>query len=172
MIDWCHFPKSDAPTALTRAVVETFEHASPRIDSSSHQLPSNEVLSELTNGLAAIGFRVETGKRASQKITVPVLYGPNGLVQKSFEADAYHPGEGYVVEVEAGRAVANNQFLKDLFQACVMRDVLFLAIAVRRLYEGGGRSSRDFEQVVNFFDTLYASDRIRLPLRQLVVIGY
>ena len=54
----------------------------------------------------------------------------------------------------------------------MMKDVEYLAIAVRRLYEGGGRKSKDYERVVAFFDTLYASTRLELPLRDVVVIGY
>lgn len=44
----------------------------------------------------------------------------NGKLDKSFEADALHKELGFVLEVEAGRGVTNNQFLKDLFQACMM----------------------------------------------------
>ena len=73
-----------------------------------------------------------------------------------------------VVEVEAGRGVLNNQFLKDLFQACMMRDVEYLGIAVRHIYKGNA----DFEQVVTFFETLYASNRLQLPLKGILVIGY
>jgi hypothetical protein len=123
-------------------------------------------------GLERLGFNVESGKTKAAKVNVPVLYGLNGRIEKSFDADAHHVGLGFVVEVEAGRAVVNNQFLKDLFQACMMYDVRYLGIAVRLLYEGGNRRSRDFEQVVTFFDTLYASNRLRLPLDGVVVIGY
>ena len=38
----------------------------------------------------ALGFKVETGKKAVEKISVPVLFGLNGIPEKSFEADAYH----------------------------------------------------------------------------------
>ena len=70
--------------------------------------------------------------------------------------------------MEAGQAVANNAFLKDLFQACMMHDVQYLAIAVRRMYI----SSPDFERVCSFFDTLYASRRLVLPLTGVLVLGY
>ena len=69
---------------------------------------------------------------------------------------------------EAGRAVANNQFLKDLFQACMMHEVKYLAIAVRLKYRG----KSDFEQVCKFFQTMYASRRLALPLLGILVIGY
>ena len=73
-----------------------------------------------------------------------------------------------VIEIEAGRAVANYQFLKDIFQACVMHDVEQLVIAVRNDYRG----SDDFDVVTNFMDTLYASNRLNLPLKGILIIGY
>jgi hypothetical protein len=126
------------------------------------------VLAEVAGGLATAGFRVEIGKKRDDQIPVPVLFGLNGRVEKAFNADAYHEKEGFVVEVEAGQAVANNNFLEDLFQACTMHDVRYLAIAVRNVYRGG----RDFERVLRFFDTLYASNRITLPLHGILIIGY
>jgi len=64
--------------------------------------------------------------------------------------------------------VTNYQFLKDLFQACMMHEVNYLAIAVRNIYRG----SNDFEKVHTFFDTLYASNRLKLPLNGILIIGY
>lgn len=140
----------------------------PGIDSASQTDPSNMVLAAVAPGLQSLGFRVEIGKRRDEKISVPVLFGLNGRTEKSFDADAHHVDEGFVVEVEAGRGVVNNQFLKDLFQACMMHDVYYLAIAVRNIY----KASQDFEVVCRFFDTLYASQRLQLPLRGILVIGY
>jgi hypothetical protein len=140
-----------------------FEEGAPQIDSSIYQLASNAVLAEVASGLLDAGFVVETGKKLEQKIRVPVLFSLNGRLEKSFETDAYHEQGGFVVEVEAGRAVASNQFLKDLFQACMMHHVRYLAIAVRNAYRG----TNDFERVLLFFDTLYASDRLLLPLEVL-----
>lgn len=64
--------------------------------------------------------------------------------------------------IEAGRGVVNNQFLKDFFQACMMHDVRFPGIAVRNRY----KANRDFDRVIAFFDTLYASRRLSLPLKE------
>jgi hypothetical protein len=111
---------------------------------------------------------VETGKKRDMKICVPVLFGKNGRVEKSFDADAYHAEQGFVVEVEAGRGVVNNQFLKDFFQACMMHDVWYLGIAIRNVYRG----SRNYERVISFFDTLYASRRLSLPLKGVLILGY
>jgi hypothetical protein len=111
---------------------------------------------------------VEQGKAKTQQIRRPVLFGRNGKVSKSFHADAYHGDSKLVLEVEAGRGVANNQFLKDLFQACMMQDVDYLAIAVCNRY---GQLD-DFEAVIRFFETLYASRRLMLPLKGVLIIGF
>ncbi|WP_204117359.1 hypothetical protein [Paraburkholderia sp. C35] len=153
-------------------MVKAFQSAHPRITSAEHTLPSNDVLGHIAPQLAELGFRVETGIKKADKIHVPVLYGNNGRIAKAFEADAHHVEEKLLVEVEAGRAVINKQFLKDLFQACMMDDVDYLAIAVRNVYEAAGANNRDFERVVNFFETMYASNRMKLPLKGILVIGY
>ena len=75
---------------------------------------------------------------------------------------------GWVLEVEAGRAVDNNQYLKDIFQACMMHDIFHLAIAVRNTY----RNSDDFGHVETALETLYTSGRLQLPLKGILLIGY
>ena len=168
MIQWLYYPKSNKSPRIAESVVTAFDSVAEEIDSETRSLKSNDVLASITNHLRSSGFRVETGKKASDKIHVPVLFGLNGKLEKSFQADAYHEEFGFVLEVEAGRGVVNNQFLKDLFQACMMHDVDYLGIAVRNTYRG----QRDFESVVRFFDTMYASNRLRLPLKGILLIGY
>lgn len=148
MIQWIYYPRSAKPTLLVLKVVEAFEAVAEAIDSSTHlKQDSNVVLSKVAHHLSKTGFRVEKGKKQNEKIFVPVLFGLNGKKEKSFDADAYNPDEHFIVEVEAGRGVTNYQFLKDLFQACMMHDVFYLAIAIRNIY----RSSKDFEKVNRFF---------------------
>jgi hypothetical protein len=168
MIHWMNFPQSRAATDLSKNVVRAFEHVAESIDSDHHQLNSNGVLLKVAPHLRKLGFKVEDGKRQHQKISVPVLFGLNGKPEKTFDADAFHPEEGFVLEVEAGRGVINNQFLKDLFQASMMHDVKHLGLAVRNTYRG----SPDFQKVCRFFETLFASQRLQLPLNTIVVIGY
>jgi hypothetical protein len=168
MIQWHYFPKSRRPTELAMQVVAAFENVAEEIDSKTHQHESNRVLARVADGLLALGFAVEAGKRKVDKITVPVLFGLNGRPEKSFDADAHHRDAKFVVEVEAGRAVVNNQFLKDFFQACMMDEVEYLALAVRNLYA----KNPDFERVCVFFETLYASRRLEPPLKGILVIGY
>ena len=168
MIQWQFFPKSVRATPLALHLVAAFEAVSDAIDSEHKDLPSNSVLSVLAPQLALLGFEVELGKKAAEKITVPVLFGLNGKLEKAFDADAYHRETGFVLEVEAGRGVVNNQFLKDLFQACMMHDVFYLAIAVRNTY----KDRPDFEVVCRFLNTLYASQRLQLPLKGILIVGY
>lgn len=172
MINWAYFPRSDKATIIAKNVVAAFHACEKEISSETKTLPSNEVLSLVAPHLEALGFVVETGKKRSEKISIPVLYGNNGSIDKSFDADAYNLTEKFVIEVEAGRALVNFQFLKDLFQACMMDDVEYLTIAVRNVYTAGGMKSQDFTQIVKWFDTLYASNRISLPLKGILLIGY
>jgi hypothetical protein len=168
MINWQFFPKSKTLPDHLRDVIDVFGKNLGKIDSEKHKLESNDVLSVIRPGLIKLAYKVEKSKKAIDKIKVPVLFGRNGKLEKSFEADAYFESENTVLEVEAGRGVTNYQFLKDLFQACMMHDVNFLVIAIRNTY----RTSKDFEKVIGFFDTLYASNRLDLPLKGILIVGY
>ncbi len=171
MINWQYYPKSDQAPQFVIDLVRVFENNAASITSpdTGKGLESNQVLAALRNDLKVLGYRVEEGKKKSQKIKIPVLFGRNGRLEKSFDADAVHDRNMIVLEVEAGRGYLNNQFLKDLFQACMMQDIEYFAIAVRNLYLG---KSQDFEEVISFFDSLYASGRLKLPLKGVLVIGY
>jgi len=166
--NWVYFPKSDEPSAFIRSIVQVFLDQDEELGIQSRNLTSDGILGIVCPALQALGFEVETGKKKNQKIYVPVLFGRNGTVEKAFEADAWHRAQRTVLEVEAGRGYLNNQFLKDLFQACMMHDVEYCAIAVRNRYI----DSNDFENVVSFFETLYASRRLQLPLKGVLVVGY
>ena len=130
------------------------------------------MLAVLRADLEKVGFLVEKSKKTEGKIKIPVLFGENGKIEKAFEADAFHEKSGFVLEVEAGRGVRNHQFLKDLFQACMMQNTFELGIAIRNVYESGGTSYKDYEAVCSFFKTLYASNRLNLPLKNILIIGY
>jgi hypothetical protein len=167
-VSWMFFPKSDEPTQLARDVVAVFDGVHKEIDSNSNSHSSDVVLNKVSAELIAAGFDVERGKKKSDAISVPVLFGANGRPEKAFQADAWHRAGRFVLEVEAGRAVTNFGFLKDLFEACMMHDIDYLGLAVRQVY---GRS-QDFRAVISFFDTLYASRRLQLPLKGILVLGY
>jgi hypothetical protein len=137
-------------------------------------LSSNEVLEKVANFLEELNYKVERGKTRDQKIYRPVLYGRDGSVDKAFEVDAWHESTGTIIEVEAGRAVINHQFLKDFFEACVIQDARYLVIAVCKAYKPASlkNPSNDFEIVSTFIDTLYSSGRLNVPLEGILIIGY
>ena len=172
MINWAFFPKSTAPHHLCASVVAVFEEHEKDITSDEHTLDSNSVLFKVASDLESLGFDVERGKKEHQKVSVPVLFGRNGRVEKSFDVDAWHKQERFVLEVEAGRATINHQFLKDLFEACLMHEVDYFCVAVRNIYMAANIKNPDFERVITFFETLYASRRLQLPLKGVMVLGY
>lgn len=168
MIRFQFFPRSQGITEPIQQIIDCFVATDSEIASISKTLSSNAVLDKLRPGLQAIGFQVETGKTKDKKIGVPVLFGLDNKIDKSFNADAVSADGKIVIEVEAGRAVDNNQFLKDIFQACMMFDVEYLVIAVRNDYRG----NNDFAKIYTFLETLYVSNRLRLPLKGILLIGY
>ena len=97
-----------------------------------------------------------------------MLFGYDNKIDKAFNADAISNDGKIVIEIEAGRATENNQFLKDIFQACMMFEVEYLVIVVRNVY----RKHKDFEIVHTFLETLYISNRLHLPLKGILLIGY
>lgn len=167
-IQWQLFPKSHEVTQHLLSIIDAFKINYSKIDSDKFDLSSNQVLTVLCSSLEGVGFKIERSKVKEDKIKVPVLFGRNGALEKSFDADGFNSETKTVLEVEAGRAVVNNQFLKDLFQACMMHNVDNLVIAVRRTY----KTNQDFEIVLRFFETLYASGRLTLPLKNILIIGY
>lgn len=168
MVVWQFFPKSRVIPEHLQDVLRVFDLNENLISSDFHNYSSNEVLENVRVQLEGLEFKIERSKKSNDKIKVPVLFGQNGKLEKYFDADGYNTRNKTVIEVEAGRAVTNYQFLKDLFQACMMYEVDYLVIAVRKDYKG----NPDFLNVITFFDTLYASGRLQLPLNGILIIGY
>ena len=162
------FPRSFGITDEIKAVLACFQQHYAAIKSPDNDLNSDGVLKIVADDLKALGFKVEESKSATDKIHVPVLFGRNNKIDQSFHADALSADGRIVIEVEAGRAYANNQFLKDLFQACMMPSVDYLMIAVRNDYRG----VPDFDKIHDFFETLYINGRLQLPLKGIVLMGY
>lgn len=168
MTNWMYYPKNEkAPQDLVD-IINAFKSIDGIVDSTCNKYKSNEVLGFVAPYLISLGFDVEVSKKSTDKIRRPVLYGLNGKEELSFEADAYCKKTKTVLEVEAGRAYTNYQFLKDFFQACMMLDAEYLVIAARNIY----RNNKDFEKICYFFDALYNSNKMGIPLKGLLIIGY
>ncbi len=162
------FPRSQGITKNIKDIIFCFEQEISKIKSPDNNLSSNQVLEIVRPHLEKIKFIVETGKSKTQKISVPVLFGFDNSIDKAFNADSVSEDGKIVIEIEAGRATENNQFLKDIFQACMMFEVEYLVIAVRNEYRG----HKDFEIIYTFLETLYISSRLHLPLKGILLIGY
>jgi hypothetical protein len=168
MIRYQFFPKLVGITEQIEQIVTCCNNVYDQIKSPDNNLTSNEVLAILKEHLILAGMKVEGGKKRGQKLSVPVLFGRNNQIDKYFDADGLSIDGKIVLEVEAGRATENNQFLKDIFQASMMYGVEYLVLAVRTNY----RRHKDFEIVYTFLETLYISSRLQLPLKGILLIGY
>ncbi len=175
MINYQFFPRSRGVTPEIKAIIDCFVYADAK--KPLQHLVSNAMLELVRPSLEAIGFRVERGKGKDEKIDVPVLFGENNAIDKSFYADAVSSDNRIVIEVESGRAVDNNQFLKDIFQASMMFEVEYLVIAVlneyvRKKHRGEPSIQHDFATIKTFLETMYVSTRLQLPLKGILLIGY
>ncbi len=172
--NWQYFPRSHSLPEHLETLLVALKDGFDNVAESARALASDEVLAAVTPGLIDIGYQVESGKKKSEIVARPVLFGLNGTVEKSFLVDAFDQATGTILEVEAGRGVKNHQFLKDFFEACAIQDAKYLAIAVLNSYKpkSAKKGYRDFDTVRTFFDTLYASSRLILPLEGILVIGY
>ncbi len=168
MIRYQFFPRSQGINEKIQIVIDCFSLVYDEIKSPKFNHPSNDVLEIIKPALQLNGYKVEEGKTKDKKISIPVLFGFDNKIDKLFNADAVSQDGKIVIEIEAGRAVDNNQFLKDIFQACMMFDVEYLVIAVRNDYRGGD----DFSKIYTFLETLYISNRLHLPLKGILLIGY
>jgi hypothetical protein len=80
------------------------------------------VLDVIAGGLRRLGFEVEQEKAKAGKLPRPVFFGDQGSYLRTYEIDAFEPGQGIALEVEAGRATMGNAIYRDLIQASLMLD--------------------------------------------------
>ena len=176
-IRFTSFPRTEPPPPWTAQILQVFRAAEPSICTKTlaKGLTSDAVLARLCEDLRALGFQVEGGKKADDKIKRPVFFGENGEPDLQYEIDAFHPEWRCGLEIEAGRGGMGNALYRDLVQALVMVELetLFLAVANSYRYKSGERDtiSRDYDKAVAVADALYGHSRIRMPYR-LVVVGY
>ncbi len=173
MIEWSYYPRTDPLPEFLQETIKVFNTNHLKIDSTKNdsnelRLKSDQVLKVLETDLSKIGYEVEKGKKKNQKIRVPVIFGRQGKVNQAFEVDGWDKKRKVVIEIEAGRAYSNHQFLKDIFEASVMVDVEYLVLAVRKVYN----KQKDFNIISDWLDTLYITNRIKLDLKGILLLGY
>jgi len=170
---WKFYPARSPEPEWTAGVVKVFSAARSTIDSAKHRgVSSNAALAAVRSGLNKLGFTVESGKTGAKKITRPVLFGEQGKPIVSYDVDGFHPDHRVVLEVEAGRGAANNADYRDLVRASLMVDADYLILAMMLEYRAGNTLTRSYEQTRNRLDAIYASDRLKLPLKGVLLVGY
>jgi len=172
---WKFYPTRLAAPRWAHDVVGAFAAVQSLIDSRANTGVNSDVaLEHLRPGLEVLGFTVESGKKHQQKIHRPVLFGEDGAVIVKYEVDAYHPEHRVVVEVEAGRGAANNADYRDLVRASLMVDADYLVLAMMLSYRSGesGQEMRSYARTRDRIDAIYASERLMLQLKGILLVGY
>jgi hypothetical protein len=175
---WCYYPRNIRPPAWVDAFVAVVADAEAEVSTAEPRSghTSDAVLRLLAPGLMRLGFTVETAKTRPGRIRRPVLFGDNGRPAVSYEIDAFHDGEGIVVEVEAARGARGNAAYRDLVRTSLILDARYLALLLPVAYrhQSGGRevSVAAFRDVHDQVDAIYASQRLRLPFEGVLLVGY
>jgi hypothetical protein len=140
---WKFYPVRLPAPKWADGVLKTFRSARARIDSSNNRgVSSDTALAAIRPGLTRLGFEVEHGKAAKDKIWRPVLFGENGKPVVAYEVDGFHDDDKIVLEVEAGRGAANNADYRDLVRASLMVDADYLILAMMQEYRAGRQVTR------------------------------
>lgn len=174
---WAFYPARDKPPDWVSDFVGIVSTARPSIGSAKVPgLTSDIVLAHLRPGLEGIGFRIEAGKKATDRITLPVLYGDQGQPRVRYDVDGVHEALGILLEVEAGRGARGNAVYRDLIRTSLIVDATYLALGVMNEYHhtSGGKQIvvRSYEDAKHQMDAIYASQRLRLPFAGVLLFGY
>ncbi len=170
---WKFYPSATEPPAWVSSVVAAFASAREHLDSRLNSgVSSNAALAVIRPELVRQGFEIEAGKAKANTIRRPVLFGEVGRPVVAYEVDGFHPQYGIVLEVEAGRGAANNADYRDLIRASLMVDARYLVLAMMLHYGGGGTAIKSYDQSRDRLDAIYASERLKLPLDGILLVGY
>lgn len=174
---WTYYPQRDPPPAWVPGVIAEIAQAQSRIDSTRVRgLGSNGVLAVLRPGLEQLGFRIEAGRRAADRIALPVLFGEQGIPRVRYDVDGVHEAHGVLLEVEAGRGADGNAVYRDLVRTSLIVNARFLALGVMQEYhrKSSGKTIivRSYGDAKDQMDAIYASQRLRLPFEGVLLFGY
>lgn len=179
---WSYFPRNARPEEwavdLCAAVTQHRESLS------TIELPtettvkrtSDGVLEVLRPSMETLGYTVETGKSREQRIERPVLFGDNGRPEVTYEIDGFHDELGIAIEVEAGRGAMSNAAYRDIVRTSLLLDaeyfVLMMPITYR--YQSAGRTlaTDAYAKTRDQLSAIYASQRLRLPFKAVLLVGY
>jgi hypothetical protein len=170
---WKFYPSRSGSPKWVDGIVAAFEAAEQQIDSrSNHGVTSDVALARLRPDLVSLGFEIEASKMKADKVWRPVLFGEMGRPRVAYEVDGFHPQHGIVLEVEAGRGAAGNADYRDLIRTSLIVDAEYLVLAMMLEYKTGQTTMRSYERTRDQIDAIYASDRLKLPFKGILLVGY
>lgn len=172
---WSYFPRNVRSPEWVAPFVAVVHDAQSAISTpAGGRLESDGVLLELVSGLSALGYTVEKGKKAVDKIDRPVLFGEGGRAEVTMEVDAFHDGLGIAVEVEAGRSWNGNAVYRDIVRTALLLDAKYLALLVPIAYKPPSvkRAIPSYDYTRGLLDAIYASRRLHLPFEGVLLVGY
>lgn len=172
--DWAFFPRHLSPPLWISEFNETIKQSRSLIESSLHErFDSDEVLHVLRTPLVEQGWLIEAGKKAADKISRPVLYGDRGVTKVNYEIDGWHPDHKAVLEIESGRGWQGNAFYRDLVRTSLVQDADYLVIGLRISYSYASvKNQNDFQKALDQLDAVYASGRLQLPFKGVLLFGW
>lgn len=175
---WDYFPRNAKAPEWVEPFIVNVRTSKENISTVERKtgLASDRVLEQLAPGLRELGFAVESGKKAADRIRRPVLFGSNGRAEVSYEIDAFHDDHGIVLEVEAGRGARGNATYRDIIRTSLIVDAQYLALLLPVTYRhtSSGRevSVHAYKECAELLSALYASQRLSLPFRGVLLVGY
>jgi hypothetical protein len=175
---WSYFPRNARPPEWVESLAEVVAAAEDRVSTVERKtgLSSDQVLGELSHGLQALGYSVETGKTKAGKILRPVLFGDNGAAEVNYEIDAFHDDLSIAMEVEAGRGAAGNADYRDIVRTSLILDASYMALLMPIRYRTTSGSREHaipaYDKTRSQLSAIYASQRLRLPFEGVLLVGY
>ena len=173
---WTHFPRNvRAPQWVDQLVALVAEAEKDISTPAGGRLESDQVLAAIATRLSDdMGFTVEKGKKGTDKIPRPVLFGERGTVAVTMEVDAFDDARGIALEVEAGRAWNSNAVHRDIVRAALLLDARFLVLLVPSAYKPPSAKTpiRAYDHTRGLLDAIYTSHRLVLPFEGVLVVGY
>lgn len=169
---WRYFPPTEPLPNHLRLVVDAFSSAWPWIQDyvgGKSGTDGRKVAAEVEQHFASnSGWHLEG---INGKVRLPVIWGENGQVLARVEPDGvFDHGDGRVslLEVEGGGAVQNNRLMKDLFEALLIPQVDYVAIAVPQ----AAHERPPYEVAVNLVAAIYARSLQSSHLKGVLLLGW
>lgn len=100
-----------------------------------------------------------------------MLFDESGRPIVAYEVDGFHEERGIVLEVEAGRSAAGNADYRDLVRTSLIVAADYLILGMMLEYTTGKTTMRSYERTRED-DAIDASERLKLPFKGILLVGY